>query len=216
MNVSATIRAKKLGINRRTPALHPGLLIAREYLEPLGLSATEFAHLVGMDPARLENMLAGTASIDVDAAVRIGRSIGISVERIMRAQIRYDFALVRETEHLRPVPPPDALAHRPFPESALRGHLALTRESNDNVALFFVADRRPGDVANDMSSVHPVRIGDALRVYDANGRRAWAGPILRTLDGAPLFAFVPPNLWKSWFEANARADYVDGAVAIAP
>ena len=30
-----------------------------------------------------------SALLDVDAAVRIGRSLGISVERSMRAQIRY-------------------------------------------------------------------------------------------------------------------------------
>lgn len=210
MDASTTLRATSLQSNRRTPALHPGPLIAREYLEPLGLDAAAFAEIIGMDAERLAAMLAGDVSLDVDAAVRIGRSIGISVERLMRSQIRYDFGVARDTEHLRPIPAPDILAHRPFPSDALHGHLALTHESNEHLALFFVADRHPGDVVSDMSSVHPVRIGDSLRIYDAEGRYAWAGPILRTLEGDPLFAFVPPHIWNAWFTQNARAEFAQG------
>lgn len=207
MDVSTILRASKLGLNRRTPAPHPGRLVAREFLDPLGLDPTKFANLIGMDATRLNAMLAGDASLDVDAAVRIGRSIGISVERLMNAQIRYDFGVVRDTEHLWPVPSPDVLADFPFPETALPGHLALTHDASDRAALFFVADGGTSDGEHDMSSVHPVRIGDTLRIYETDGRYAWAGPILRTLDGDPLFAFVSPNIWKAWFTANARADF---------
>ena len=216
MGALATLHPTKTGIDRRTSASHPGLLIAREYVGPLGLSVPDLAALVGIDATRLAAMLAGTASLDVDAAVRLGRSIGISVERLMRAQIRYDFAVARESEHLRPVPSPDVLAQRPFPDDAMHGHLACTHDSSARLAIFFVADQQTGDVADDMTSIHPVRIGDALRIYDAHGQPAWAGPILRTLDGDPLFAFVSPRIWRAWFAANARADYAKGAVAIAP
>lgn len=192
---------------RRARAPHPGLAVDAEYLRPLGLDAHAFAALIAMDGERLAAMLAGQASIDVDAAVRFGRSLGLPPERIMRAQMRHDFALSREIEHLMPIPPTDTLVDLPFPKDAIHGHLARTEGAEVHEMLFFVADEGSTLDAG-FDRIHPIRPGDRLRVYASDGTCVWAGPALRNLDGAWLFAFASPRVWESWFLAEARADFV--------
>ena len=191
-------------LERRAAAPHPGPLIARDYLRPREIDAGTLADLVGMDGGLLEAMLAGTSPFDVDAAVRLGRGLGLAPWRIMRAQLRHDFALARANEGGEPVPPIDYFADRPFPATALRGHLARTEAAETHERLFFVAD----DDASGMESVHPLRVGDRLRVWSDDDRVAWAGPFLRNPEGSPLFVFAPKPVWETWFAWGARAEYV--------
>lgn len=198
---------------RRAAAPHPGPQIARDYLEPLGLDAHAFAAMVGMDGERLAAMLAGSISLDVDAAVRFGRSVGLPAERLMRAQTRHDFARARETEGSQPLPPASVLADQPFPRDAFHGHLARTGGAEEHEKLYFVTDDDDSIAHNaDFARVHPVRVGDRLRVYAGDGTCMWAGPVLRNLDGRLLFAFAAPSVWTNWFATEARADFVPAHV----
>lgn len=192
---------------RREPAPHPGPLIARDYLRPLGLDVREFAALVGMDGDRLAAMLAGTLSLDVDAAVRFGRSLGLPADRLMRAQMRHDFAESRKVELLQPVPASDVLADRAFPSDALHGHLTRTEGAEDRERFYFVADDDARSKEHGFERVHPIGMGDRLRIYAPDGAIAWAGPVLRNLDGRLLFAFAPARLWQGWFVSGARAEF---------
>ena len=200
---------------RRAKAPHPGPAIAQAYLEPLGLEPRIFADLIGMDCERLEAMLAGTMPVDVDAAVRFGRSLGVPPERIVRAPLRHDFAVARAHEHEMPQPPSDTLAALPFPAEAMSGYLARVNagEATDN--LYFVRGETDASHEADLNRVHRVMPGDRLRIYDPQDACVWAGPLLRNLDGAPLFAFARPSQWNEWFSRGYRADFFPLSVCAA-
>lgn len=208
MNDVQTMERRVTARERRTAAPHPGPEIARDYLAPLGLDARVFAALVGMDGDRLDAMLAGTMSLDVDAAVRFGRALGLGPHHIMRAQMRHDFARSRATELEQPSPPADYFADRLLPTGAVRGHLARTEAAESQKMFYFVADPGTNVRETDMARAHPLRTGDRLRVFAADGSAVWCGPILRNLDGSPLFAFVPQAIWAGWFAAGAAAEFV--------
>ncbi len=205
--------ARATPAERRVPSSHPGPGIARDILAPLGLDAAALATLVGMEPIRFAAMIAGTAAFDVETAVRLGHSLGLPPYRIMRAQLRHDFSRLRATEHERPVLQPDTLAERPFPSDALRGHLARTSGAEIHDLLFFVADELAAPAHAELERVHALRVGDRLRVHEPDGRIAWAGPIVRNLDGEQLFPFAPRPVWETWFARSLRADYVPRVMA---
>lgn len=199
------------GAERRARAPHPGPTIAETYLVPLGLDARALAPLVGIDESRLGAILAGTQSFDVDAAVRVGRALGLSPERVMKDQIRHDFARSRATENERPAPPVDTLVHRTFAPFVRHGHLARAETAERDAVLFFVDDPidRPDAARRDdgIARVHAIANGDRLRVYGPDGNPVWAGPVLRDFEGRPLFAFAPRYIWELWFATGSRADY---------
>jgi addiction module HigA family antidote len=193
--------------DRRVRAPHPGFSIARDYLEPIGLDAAAFARIIGMDAARLAAMLEGSASFDVDAAVRVSRSLGISPERLMRVQLRHDFERSRAVEHAMPVPRTDTLAAQPFPQDALRGYLARVNGVDAGENLYFVHSDDGDTLPADLSRVHRINDGDRLRIFSKDNACVWAGPVLQDLDGRRLFVFAKPDVWHSWFDDGLRADW---------
>jgi addiction module HigA family antidote len=200
-------RPSLVGADRRVRAPHPGPGIARDYLEAIGLDTAAFARIIGMDGTRLAAMLAGSASFDVDAAVRLGRSLGISPERLMRMQLRHDFERSRADEHEMPVPPSDTLAPQAFPKDALRGYLARVNGVDAGENLYFVHSDDGDTLPADLSRVHRINDGDRLRIFAEDGVCIWAGPVLKDLDGRRLFVFAKPHVWHSWFDDGLRADW---------
>ena len=85
----------EVSAERRLAAPHPGPIIKREYVDALEIDTASLAAALAMDRERLEGMLAGTISIDVDAAIRFARALQLPAERIMQMQIRADFAAAR-------------------------------------------------------------------------------------------------------------------------
>ena len=203
---------RMIPLQRRRPAPHPGPVIASDFLDPLGLDAAAFAVLAGIDATRLDAMLSGTTSIDVDAAVRFGRCLGLSAERIMLAQARYDFAVSRSVEHRMPRPATDVLAHVKLPSNALHGHLTRALRTEGRESLFFVADEL-GLGYDGFERAHALGIGDRLRIYGSNGRPVWGGAVLQDFDEGWLFAFATRPEWQEWFAHEARAEYLPHASA---
>ncbi len=76
--------------------VHPGELIAREVLEPLGVSVTEAARVLGVGRQALSSFLNGRARLSPDMAVRIEKAFGPSWEVMMRMQLQYDIAEIRK------------------------------------------------------------------------------------------------------------------------
>ena len=77
---------------------HPGRHIRLEYLEPLGLSVTEAARILGVTRANLSNIVNGKSGISPEMAVRLAKAFGGSAEIWLRLQAAYDLARVRRRE----------------------------------------------------------------------------------------------------------------------
>lgn len=88
MNALAGIRIKR-------PA-HPGGFVKHEIIDPLGLSVTRAAEVLGVTRATLSTMLNERANLSPEMAVRIEKAFGVSMDALMRMQNSYDIAQARE------------------------------------------------------------------------------------------------------------------------
>lgn len=77
----------------KTPP-HPGRSIRDACLEPLGLTVTEGARVLGVTRATLSNLINGRAGISPEMAVRLATAFGGSPETWLKLQMQYDLAKV--------------------------------------------------------------------------------------------------------------------------
>ena len=87
----------RLPKNRRpTP---PGQILVRQYLEPLGVTLTDFAERIGVTRARLSEIAHGKRGVTPNTALRLARVLGTSPEMWLNLQQRVDLwdALHSET-----------------------------------------------------------------------------------------------------------------------
>jgi addiction module HigA family antidote len=182
-------------------------VIKRDFLDPIGVDVSSLAIQIGMDEGRLEAMLAGHTSIDVDAAIRLARGLGLPAERVMQMQIRADFGSARRDGHYGNVSVTRRATPFPFPESGyLRGRLGRTADDPTGHNSFFFQEDVSLENTEPYAGLHALWRGDILRVYDAGGGVEWTGPVLQNLDGRTLLPFVTQSEWHGWFAAGARAD----------
>ena len=80
----------------KTPS-HPGMLVRRQVIEPLGLTITGAARALGVTRPALSNLVNGKASLSPDMAIRIEKAFGPKMEHLMRMQLAYDLARARAT-----------------------------------------------------------------------------------------------------------------------
>lgn len=195
---------------RRGAAPHPGPQLKCEYLDALGVSVEAFAVAIGMDATRLGEMLAGARSLDVDAALRIARALELPAERLMRMQLRADFAFARqnvrdETIGILVDPRP-----QPFPERFLRGRLGQSLDSYGEASLFFQQDVGVRTRGDRYAGLHALWRGDRMRIYDGSGAIVWAGPLVHDLDARIMLPFARTIQWRTWFASGNRADLAFG------
>ncbi len=78
---------------------HPGGLIRRQIIEPLGLSVTAAAAALGVTRQALSNLLNERTALTADMALRIEKAFGPKMDHLMRMQLAFDLAEVRRREH---------------------------------------------------------------------------------------------------------------------
>ena len=79
---------------------HPGRSIRENCLEPLGLSVTEAAEVLGVARHTLSRVLNGHAAISPDMAIRLEKAGWSSADFWLRRQTSYDLAQARKGEDL--------------------------------------------------------------------------------------------------------------------
>jgi len=77
---------------------HPGSSIKDACLEPLGLSVTEAAKVLGIARHTLSRVLNGHAGISPDMAIRLEKAGWSSAGHWLRLQTAYDLAQARQHE----------------------------------------------------------------------------------------------------------------------
>lgn len=91
---------------------HPGGSIRRACLEPLGLSVTEGAKILGVTRQALNNVINGKSGISPEMAIRLSKAFGSTPETWLRMQLAYDLAVARRNERkirVRRQPVPEEL-----------------------------------------------------------------------------------------------------------
>jgi len=77
---------------------HPGRSIRNACLEPLGLSVTDGAGVLGVSRQTLNNVIHGKSGISPEMAIRLSKAFGSTAETWLRMQLAYDLAQARKDE----------------------------------------------------------------------------------------------------------------------
>ena len=70
--------------------IHPGEILAEEYLAPLGITQHRLAVAIGVPPRRINEIVHGTRRISADTALRLARYVGTAERFWINLQSRYD------------------------------------------------------------------------------------------------------------------------------
>lgn len=85
------------GMRMKNPA-HPGGFVKSEIIEPLGLSVTEAARVLGVRCSALSALLNERVDLSPLMAIRIEKTFGVSMNTLMRMQNSYDITQTRKRE----------------------------------------------------------------------------------------------------------------------
>ncbi|MBI5263294.1 MAG: HigA family addiction module antidote protein [Bradyrhizobium sp.] len=75
---------------------HAGDVIYWGVLEPLGISITKAAEILGVRRATLSAVVNGKASLSPELALRVEKAFGPEVDHLLRIQAAYDAAQIRK------------------------------------------------------------------------------------------------------------------------
>ena len=86
---------------KKLPPVHPGEVLAEDYLAPLGMSANALALALRVPANRLTDIIRGKRSISADTALRLARHFGTSAQLWMGLQSQYDLAVESDANAAR-------------------------------------------------------------------------------------------------------------------
>lgn len=78
--------------------VHPGQVVRHDCLEPLRLSVTAAARVLGVTRQALNNIVNGKSGISPEMAIRLSKAFGSTPETWLRMQVAYDLAQARKNE----------------------------------------------------------------------------------------------------------------------
>lgn len=71
---------------------HPGAVVLRQCIEPLGLTITDAAAALGVTRTTLSELVNGKRGISTEMAVRLSQVFGGSAESWLTQQVHYELA----------------------------------------------------------------------------------------------------------------------------
>ena len=74
---------------------HPGVFVRTEVIEPLGLSVTKAAEILGVRRATLSDLLNGNAALSPEMALRLEKAFDVKMDFLLRMQALRDAARMR-------------------------------------------------------------------------------------------------------------------------
>ena len=92
----------------KTPP-HPGRIMRQECLEPLHLTVTEGARLLGVNRNTLNNLVNERSGISPEMAVRLSKAFGSTARTWLAIQMEYDLAQAEvkaDSIDVKPAPRP--------------------------------------------------------------------------------------------------------------
>ena len=76
--------------------IHPGEILLKEYLEPMGITQYRLSKDISVVPRRVNEIVHGKRAITADTALRLSKYFGTSERFWMNLQIRYDIELQKD------------------------------------------------------------------------------------------------------------------------
>lgn len=76
--------------------IHPGEVLALEFLEPMGLTASGLAGGIGVSRQQVGRVIHGKRGVSADMALRLARFLGTTPEFWVNLQARYDLEAAKD------------------------------------------------------------------------------------------------------------------------
>ena len=83
----------KITQKRKAFAVHPGEILAEDFLSPLNLTQYRLAKDIGVSPRRINEIVHGTRSVTADTALRSARFFGTTAQFWMNLQSHHYLAI---------------------------------------------------------------------------------------------------------------------------
>ena len=81
---------------RKLPPLHPGEILEKDFLEPLGISQYRLAKETSVPPRRINEIVRGSRAVTAGTALRLARYFGTSERFWLNLQTRYDLEVEKD------------------------------------------------------------------------------------------------------------------------
>ena len=75
---------------KNRPPTHPGEMLLREFLEPLGMTQTDLAARIRVSYPRVNELIHGKRGITPDTALRLAKLLGTTPEFWLNGQLNRD------------------------------------------------------------------------------------------------------------------------------
>ena len=82
---------------RKVPYPHPGEILLKEFLKPMGITQYRLAKEIGVPQRRIGEIVAGARAITADTGLRLSRFFGMSEDFWIGLQMDYDAAKAKDS-----------------------------------------------------------------------------------------------------------------------
>jgi addiction module HigA family antidote len=81
---------------RKFDPVHPGVVLAEDFLKGKDLSQYRLAKSIGVPPRRINEIVQGKRAITADTALRLGKFFGMEAQFWMNLQSHYDLEVAKD------------------------------------------------------------------------------------------------------------------------
>ena len=80
---------------RKLKPVHPGEILLKDFIEPMGLTRYKVAKGTGVAQRRIDEICSGQRAMTADTALRLGRLFGMDAQIWLNLQSQYDLEIAR-------------------------------------------------------------------------------------------------------------------------
>lgn len=81
---------------RKFDPVHPGVVLAQDFLKGMEISQYRLAKGIGVPPRRINEIVQGKRSITADTALRLGKFFSMEAQFWMNLQSHYDLEIAKD------------------------------------------------------------------------------------------------------------------------
>jgi addiction module HigA family antidote len=75
--------------------IHPGEILLKEFMKPMGITTRQLASDIDVSPSRISEIVNGMRPISVDTALRLGLFFSMEPRFWMNLQTEYDLRVIK-------------------------------------------------------------------------------------------------------------------------
>lgn len=83
--------------SRKLSSVHPGEILQKEFLEPMGLSQNKLAMALHVPARRVNEIVLGKRGVTADTALRLSRYFGMSPQFWLGLQMDYELDVAQDS-----------------------------------------------------------------------------------------------------------------------